>query len=128
MKFNLKKAKLIYELRYKSPLYKECFTNEFVYRTDNGRYYIHFEGGEFSEYGVKVGFNKNKGRSGEYEIDKFELEIWKDNGINNSRKRPERYMFVDWEKEEEEAILKDFEQNSNEFIFVENLTESELTF
>ncbi len=125
MKFNLKNSKLIYELRYESPVDKECYTNEFVYRTRKGRYFIHFEGGKFSDYAVKIGFNDYKGRSGEYEIDRFELEVWKDNAINNSRKRPERYMFVDWEKE---AILKDFEQNNNEMMLIENLTEAELPF
>ena len=128
MKLNLKKAKLIYELRHESPVDKECNINEFVYRTDNGRYYIHFDGGKLSEYGVKIGFNKYKGRSGEYEIDKFELGIWKDSAIYSSGKRPETYMFIDWEKEEAEAILKDFEQNNNEIMLIENLTEAELPF
>ena len=128
MKVNLEKAKLIYELRYESPVDKEYYTNEFVYRTNSGRYYIHFEGGKFSEYAVKTGFNQYKIRSGEYEIDKFELSIWKNNAINSSRENPERYMFIDWEKEEDEAILKDFEQNNNEMMLIKNLTEAELPY
>lgn len=128
MKVNLKKAKLIYELRYESPVDKECYTNEFVYKTHKGRYFIHFEGGKFSDYSVKIGFNQYKGRSGEYEIDRFELNMWKNNALNNSREKPERYMFIDWEKEEEGAILKDFEQNYNEMMLIENLTEAELPF
>lgn len=128
MKFNLKKAKLIYELRYESPVDKECYTSEFVYRTNSGRYYIHFEGGKFSEYAVKTGFNKYKGRNGEYEIDIFELSIWKNNALNNSREKPERYMFVDWETEEDKALTEEFEKNSYEMMLIENLTEAELPF
>lgn len=128
MKFNLKKAKLIYELRYESPVDKECYTNEFVYRNDRGKYYIHYEGGKFSEYAVKIGFNQYKGRSGEYEIDRCELNMWKNNAVNSSIERPERYLFVDWESEEDKALIEAFERNTCDMMLMENLTEAELPF
>ena len=110
MKFNLNKSKLIYQVRYNTPLSKEGYTYEMLYRTEEGKYFIHFEGGKCSEYAVKVGMFDYRGRSGEYEINKCDLDIWKQTALSNSKRKPERYMVIDWEKEEDESILEQFEK------------------
>lgn len=128
MKFNLRKSKLLFEVRYKMPDSKECYTYEMLYKTVNGKYFIHFETGKYSQYAIKVGMFDYMARSGDYWIDKFEIEIWKEMALNNFKNKPEKYMVIDWEQEEEEAILHEIELNDEYIMAMGKLNESELPF
>ena len=57
MKFDVKNSKLVYEVRdLGHDNDKERWMHEQLYRTKEGTYFIHFEGGAESRYGIKVGY------------------------------------------------------------------------
>lgn len=75
MKFDIKNSKLVYEVRYLGN--KKRWMHEQLYRTKEGTYFIYFEGGAESRYGIRVGCFKDKGRSGNYSMNEEEISLWK---------------------------------------------------
>lgn len=128
MKFDLKNSKLLFEVRYTIPGDKENYTYEMLYKTKDDKCFIHFEGGKYSEYVVKIGFNDYKARSGNYFVDKYGIDIWKSIVGKMQKTYPNKYMIIDWEKEEEEVILEDKKQNDNFIMEISRLSEAELPF
>lgn len=55
------------------------------------------------------------------------MESWKAFGMKSQKRYPEEYMFIDWEKEEDEAIIDEIKAN-NELIIMGVLSEGELPF
>lgn len=47
--------------------------------------------------------------------------------MKSQKRYPEEYMFIDWEKEEDEAIIDEIQAN-NELIIMGVLSEGELPF
>lgn len=74
--------------------------HEQLYRTKDGTYFLHFEGGPKSRYGLRVGFYKNIGRSGNYKM----------------------------EEEEDESIIEESEFLDDDLIPVGDLEEDEIPF
>ena len=52
MKFDLKKSKLLFEMRFKVLGSKETYTYEMLYKRKDGKYFIHFEGGKYKFRGI----------------------------------------------------------------------------
>jgi len=52
--------------------------HEQLYRTKEGTYFIHFEGGAESRYGIRVGCFKDKGRSVNYSMNEEESQFSED--------------------------------------------------
>ncbi|WP_195979972.1 hypothetical protein [Clostridium butyricum] len=127
MKFDLKNSKLLFEVRFRNKNYKDIYTYEMLYKRNDGKYFIHFDGGKYSEYRMKIGYNDTVGRSGNYFINPIDMESWKAFGVRNQKKYPEEYMFIDWEKEEDEATIDEIKDN-NKLIIMGALTESEMPF
>ena len=127
MKFELKKSKLLFEMRYKSPNSKECYTYEMLYKTICGKYFIHFEAEKYSEYSVEIGMFDYMARSGNYWIDEVDINMWKEMSLRNCTNKPERYMVIDWEKEENESIFEEIKHN-NQLMMMGTLPEGELPF
>lgn len=128
MKFNLKKSKLLFEVRYKNKTHKDVYTYEMLYKRNDGKYFIHFEGGKYSEYSIKVGFTDFVPRSGNYLIDEMEIDVWKSTSIKMYEKNPEEYMVVDWEKEENVSVICEDVHNYDDFTLIDDLKEVELPF
>ena len=128
MKFDLKKSKLLFEVRYKVLGSKESYTYEMLYKRTDGKYFIHFEGGKYSDYSVKVGFCDFSPRSGNYFINKYEIDLWKRVALEMQKKNPVEYMVIDWEKEEKESIIDDMKINDNYMVSMGKLSEAELPF
>ena len=128
MKFDLKNSKLLFEVRYTVPGDKESYTYEMLYKTKDDKCFIHFEGGKYSEYAVKIGFNDYKARSGNYFVDKYDIDIWKSISEKMQKTHPNKYMIIDWEKEEEEIILEEKKQNDDFIMEISRLSEAELPF
>ncbi|MDU6543060.1 MAG: hypothetical protein E6519_15715 [Clostridium sp.] len=128
MKFNLEQSKLLYEVRYKVPGDKESYTYEMLYRNKDGKYFMHFEGGKYSEYAVKIGMHDYKPRSGNYFIDRGDIGVWKVVSQKMQEERPNKYMIIDWEKEEQERILEEKKQNDDFIMEISRLSEAELPF
>lgn len=127
MKFDLKKSKLLFEVRYRNKNYKDIYTYERLYKRSDGKYFIHFDGGKYSEYGMRIGYNDSVARSGNYFIDEIDMDSWKALGMRSQKKHPEEYMFIDWEKEENESIFEEIKHN-NQLMMMGGLPEGELPF
>lgn len=128
MKFDLKNSKLLFEVRYTVPRNKEIYTYEMLYKTKDDKYFMHFEGGKYSEYAVKIGMNDYKPRSGNYFIDEYDIDVWKRVSEKMKKAYPNQYMIIDWEKEEEERILEEKKQNDDFIMEISRLSEAELPF
>ena len=128
MKFDLKKSKLLFEVRYKNKNYSDVYTYEMLYKREDGKYFINFEGGKFSPYAIKIGYSDFAPRSGNFFIDDIEIELWKSVACMKQKDYPKEYMVIDWEKEEEEAILDEIKLNDEYMMTMGNLSESELPF
>ena len=128
MKFNLKKSKLLFEMRYKNEKYSDMYTYEMLYRREDGKCFIHFEGGKFSPYAIKIGYSDFAPRSGNFFIDDIEIELWKSVACMKQKDYPKEYMVIDWEKEEEEVILEEKKQNDDFIMEISRLSEAELPF
>ncbi|WP_294377093.1 hypothetical protein [uncultured Clostridium sp.] len=128
MKFNLKKSKLLFESRYKASGNDEEYTYEMLYKNDEGKYFIHFEGGKYSEYSVKIGFCDYKPRCGNYFIEELFIDIWKNTVLSMQKQKPDEYFVIDWEKEEEEAMINEILHNEQYLMPVESIREDELPF
>ena len=98
------------------------------YRRKDGKYFIHFEGGKYSEYSVKIGYNDFVARSGNYFIHKMDLKRWKESSLRLQKNNPIEYMVIDWEKEEDESILNEIKLNDEYIMAMGKLSESELPF
>ena len=128
MKFDLKNSKLLFEVRYTVPGDKESYTYEMLYKTKDDKCFIHFEGGKYSEYAVKIGMHDYKPRSGNYFIDKHDIGVWKMVAKKMQKECSNKYMIIDWEKEEEERILEEKKQNDDFIMEISRLSEAELPF
>lgn len=129
MKFDVKSSKLIYEVRdLGHDNEKERWMHEQLYRTKEGTYFLHFEGGPKSRYGLRVGFYKNIGRSGNYKMEEKDIKIWK--GVSDlfQKDYPESYIIIDWEKEEDESIIEESKFSDDDLISVGELDEDEIPF
>ncbi|MDU1601567.1 MAG: hypothetical protein E6845_01285 [Clostridium sp.] len=100
MKFNLKKSKLLFEVRYKNKDYNDVYTYEMLYRRNDGKYFIN----------------------------DINLKVWKESSLELYKNNPIEYMVIDWEKEEEEAILDEIKLNDEYIMAMGKLSESELPF
>ena len=127
MKFDLKNSKLLFEVRFRNKNYKDIYTYEMLYKRNDGKYFIHFDGGKYSEYAVKIGYYDFVARSGNFFMEKININSWKESALRCKKKWPEEYMFIDWEKEEDEAIIDEIKDN-NKLMIMGALTESELPF
>ncbi|HBJ1650189.1 TPA: hypothetical protein LA460_000613 [Clostridium botulinum] len=105
MRFNLEASELLYEVRFQSLNAKENYTYEQLYKTINGEYFIHFIGGKYSEYAVKISYLDYKEREGSYYIHKYDINLWKNTSIKMQAKHPEEYIIIDWKKEKNESII-----------------------
>ncbi|MBN1060211.1 hypothetical protein [Clostridium botulinum] len=105
MKFNLDTSKLLYEVRFQSLNSKENYTYEQLYKNINGEYFIHFIGGKYSEYAVKISYLDYKEREGSYYINKYDINLWKNTLLKMEEKFPNQYTIIDWEKEKDESII-----------------------
>ena len=127
MKFDIKNSKLVYEVRDLGEE-KEKWMHEQLYRRKDGTYFLHFEGGAKSRYGIRVGYFKNKGRSGNYSMDEEEIRSWK--GVSDLFKKdyPRSYIIIDWEKEEDESIMEENQLFDDDLIPMGEISEDELPF
>jgi hypothetical protein len=116
MRFNLKTSKLLYEVRYQDEEVEELYTYEQLFKDINGRYFIHFVGSKYSEYGVKTGYSNTIGREGDFYIDTHEINIWKAVSNIMKEKHPRSYTIIDWEQEEKD------------FLWMGQISEEELPF
>ncbi|MBZ9692420.1 hypothetical protein [Clostridium sp. M14] len=105
MRFNLETSKLLYEVRFQSLNSKENYTYEQLYKNMNGEYFIHFIGGKYSEYAVKISYLEYKEREGSYSINKYHINLWKNTLLKMQEKYPEEYTIIDWKKEKEDSIV-----------------------
>ena len=128
MKFDLKKSKLLFEVRYKNKNYSDVYTYEMLYKREDGKCFIHFEGGKFSPYAIKIGYSDFAPRSGNFFIDDIEIELWKSVACMKQKDYPKEYMVIDWENEEEEVILEEKKQNDDFIMEISRLSEAELPF
>lgn len=128
MKFDVKNSKLVYEVRDLGSE-RERWMHEQLYRTKEGTYFIHFEGGAESRYGIRVGYLKNKGRSGNYAMNEEEVELWKSVSDLFKKDYPRSYIIIDWEKEEDESVMEEESQFSDDnLIPMGQIDEDELPF
>ena len=130
MKFDVKNSKLVYEVRdLGHDNDKERWMHEQLYRRKSGTYFLHFEGGPKSRYGIRVGFYKDIGRSGNYKMEEEDIEIWKRVSDLYKQDYPESYIIIDWEKEEDESVMKEESQLSDDdLIPMGEISEDELPF
>jgi hypothetical protein len=105
MRFNLETSKLLYEVRYQDKKIEELYTYEQLYKDINGRYFMHFIGSKYSQYGVKTGYSDSAGREGDFYIDTHDINIWKYVSNIMKENHPEEYLIIDWEKEERESLI-----------------------
>lgn len=107
MRFNLETSKLLYEVRYQNTECDESYMFEQLYRDINGRYFMHFIGGKFSEYAIKTGYSAGKavGREGNYYMETHEIKLWKQVSDIMVQKSQDKYCVIDWEKEENENLI-----------------------
>lgn len=106
MKFNLQTSKLLYGVRYQNLKVKEGYTFEQLYQDVDGRYFIHFIGGKFSEYGVKINYADYIGREGNYFIDKYDISTWICVSNKFAIKYPKIYSVIDWKQEREDLLME----------------------
>lgn len=102
MEFDIKKSRLVYEVRDCGTRdNKERWVDEQLYKTEDGKYFIHFKGGSGCRYTVRLGFRNGKGRSGNFTIEEDEIKRWK--SLSNIRKKdyPDRYIIINWGEEVE---------------------------
>ena len=99
-----------------------------LYRNKDGRYFIHFDGGKYSKYAVKIGMHDYKARSGNYFIDEYDIDVWKMVSQKMQEEHPNKYMVIDWEKEKEEKILEEKKQNDDFIMEISRLSDAELPF
>jgi len=128
MKFDIKNSKLVYEVIDLGDE-KEKWMHEQLYRTKEGTYFIHFEGGAKSRYGIRVGYLKDKGRSGNYTMNEDEVSLWKRVSDLFKKDYPRNYIIIDWEKEEDESVME--EENElwkDDLISAGKIGEDELPF
>ena len=104
MRVNLETSELLYEVRFQSLNSKENYTYEQLYKNINGEYFIHFIGGKYSEYAVKISYLEYKEWEGSYSINKYEIDFWKNTSLKMEEKFPNQYTIIDWEKEKNESI------------------------
>ena len=83
---------------------EDCKFSENVYRLNDGRLIMEYNGGRLSIYGLTLGFNKHIPRKGICNLDKENYDIWK-----SIRSKQENGFFVDWEKMQEEQFQTDHE-------------------
>ncbi|WP_315078586.1 hypothetical protein [uncultured Clostridium sp.] len=105
MRFNLETSKLLYEVRFQSLNSKENYTYEQLYKNINGEYFIHFIGGKYSEYAVKISYKSYVGREGNYFIDESEINLWMRISNRMKEEYSNEFIIIDWEKEEEESLV-----------------------
>ena len=94
---------LIAEYQYLTELEDFRFS-ESAYRLKDGSIVIEYDGANNSLYGITLSFSKSIGRKGIYSINNYDYEIWK--AVRSER---ERSFFVDWEKQQEEQYIADYE-------------------
>lgn len=128
MKFDLKNSKLLFEVRFRNKNYKDIYTYEMLYKRNDGKYFIHFDGGKYSEYAVKIGYYDFVARSGNFFMEKININPWKESALSCKKKCPEEYMVIDWEKEEDEAITDEIKLNEEYMMTIGDLAESRLPF
>lgn len=122
MRFDLETSELLYEVRFQSLNLKENYTYEQLYKNISGEYFIHFIGGKYSEYAVKISYSDYKAREGSYFINKYEIDFWKSTLLKMQEKYSKEYTIIDWKKEKNESII--FEPD----ILLEEISEEELPF
>lgn len=105
MRFDLENSELVYEVKYKRPDCEESYSYEYLYRDKCGRYFMHFEGGAYSKYSVKTGYIKSAPRSGNYYIDKSEINLWKEVTKDMQKQYPDYYEITNWRKERDDTFL-----------------------
>ncbi|NFT91064.1 hypothetical protein FDF86_01355 [Clostridium botulinum] len=105
MRFNLETSELLYEVRFQSLNSKENYTYEQLYKNINRRYFIHFIGGKYSEYAVKISYSDYKEREGNYFINKSEIDFWKNISLKMLEKHSDEFSIINWEKEKEESMI-----------------------
>jgi hypothetical protein len=96
---------LIAEYQYLDKLEDFRFS-EYAYRLKDGSIVIEYDGANNSLYGLKLSFSKSIGRKGIYSINNYDYEIWK--AVRSER---ENSFFVDWEKQQEEQYMEEYENS-----------------
>ena len=104
MRFNLETSKLLYEVRFQDKKYEEIYTCEQLFKDANGMYFMHFIGSKYSPYAIKIGYSDSVGREGNYYIDTYQIESWKQVSNTMFERRSDEYTIIDWEKEENENL------------------------
>lgn len=105
MRFNLETSKLLYEVRYQNKEFEDAYTYEQLFKDISGKHFIHFVGSKFSKYGVKTSYSNYVGRTGNYYIDTYEIDLWKSVSKHMKDNYPDEYLIIDWVKEEKENLL-----------------------
>lgn len=128
MKFDLKNSKLLFEVRFRDKKYDDMYTYEMLYKRNDGKYFIHFVGSRYSPYAIKTGYYDSVGRSGNYFIEEIHIDSWKKSSLSCEQKWPEEYMVIDWEKEENEAVMDEIKLNEEFMMPMGELAQGELPF
>ena len=83
---------------------KDSRFSEVAYRLKNGSIIIQYEGECFSQYGIAISFNRFIGRKGVVSINNDDYRIWM-----IVRKNDKYGDFIDWEKQYEDQLNKEYE-------------------
>ena len=97
---------LIAEYQYLIELEDFRFS-ETAYRLKDGSIVIEYDGACNSLYGLMLSFSKSIGRKGIYSINNYDYDMWK--AVRAGR---DKSFFVDWEKQQEEQYMADYEHEN----------------
>jgi len=97
---------LIAEYQYLIELEDFRFS-EAAYRLKDGSIVIEYDGDCNSLYGLMLSFSKSIGRKGIYSINNYDYDMWK--AVRAGR---DKSFFVDWEKQQEEQYMADYEHEN----------------
>ena len=105
MRFNLKTSKLLYEVRYQNKEHEDIYTCEQLFKDITGKYFMHFIGSNYSQYAVKTGYSDSVGREGNFYIDTYEIDLWKEVSNRMIEKYHDEYTIIHWENDEKEGLV-----------------------